>query len=239
MDALEQEIALALTAPETTSAELAKLVERVMAAAAAADEEAASERKRALDPAVQVDAQAASAAVVSAEFRRDRLNAAVPRLQLRAAKREAGERYAVWVRQFEQVRVQRDAVAVALRALYAPFVPRLLDILERIEQIDHAIKQINSAKPMDADEANGDGLHLELVETAARGAGRLNETLIARDLKLPHWDPADGYAWPPHRLALQFQMSEFETQQIERSRAEVRQRARDIAAAAERLEAAE
>jgi hypothetical protein len=228
MDALESEIALALTAREITSAELAQLIERVTAAAVAADEEAAKESKRALDPAVLVDTQAAYAAVVNAEFKRDRLSAALPRLQHWCAKVEAGERYSRWVIDYDNVRAQRDAVAAELRGLYAPLVVKLVDLLERIEAVDAEVKRVNAVKPNDADQANGDGRYLDLVERTARGAGRLNESMIARDLKLPHWDPADGYAWPVFRLALPFRLSELEERQIRQSREEVRQRARDI-----------
>ena len=77
MDTVEQEIALALTSPGTTSAELAQLIEQATAAAAAADEEAEKKRGNALDPTVLVDIQAVSAAVVAAELKRDRLQAAV------------------------------------------------------------------------------------------------------------------------------------------------------------------
>jgi hypothetical protein len=73
MDTLEQEIALALTSPGTTSAELAQRIDQATTAAAAADEQAAKERRHALDPAVLVDTQAVSAAVVAAELKRDRL----------------------------------------------------------------------------------------------------------------------------------------------------------------------
>src|SRR6516165_5271829 len=108
MDDLESEIAGALTSSAITSSELARLIEQVITAAAAADEAAAQERARALDPAVVVDTQAVSAAIVAAELRRDRLNAALPRLQTRCAKVDAAERYARWILDYDKVRGQRD-----------------------------------------------------------------------------------------------------------------------------------
>ena len=239
MDILEQEIALALTSPGTKSAELAQLIEQATAAAAAADEEAEKKRSNALDPTVLVDAQAVSAAVVAAELKRDRLQGAVPRLQQRYTKVEAAERYARWIVDYDNVRAQRDAVASELLALYAPLVIKIVDVLERVEAIDGEVKRVNATKPTDADQSNGDGRYLDLVETAARGAGRLNETLIVRDLRLPHWVPSDGLAWPPYRLALPFKLSELEERQVRQQHEEVRQRARAIAEQIERQLAAE
>ena len=240
MDDLESEIAGALTSSAITSSELARLIEQVITAAAAADEAAAQERARALDPAVVVDTQAVSAAIVAAELRRDRLNAALPRLQTRCAKVDAAERYARWILDYDKVRGQRDALAAELQALYAPLVVKLVSLLERIESIEDAVKSINASKPMEAEAANGDGRWLDPVETVARGGGRLNETLIARDLRLPHWDAADGLAWPPYRPMLPFQLSELEAQRVRQQHDEVRQRAQAIAEAVERqLTAAE
>jgi hypothetical protein len=239
MDDLESKIAVALTAPDVSSGDAAHLIAVLVDAADAADKEATKERERALDPTVIVDTQAVSAAVVAAELRRDRLQRALPRLQQRFTKLEAAERYARWVVDYDDVRARRDTLAAELRALYPPLVVKLADLMERIEANDAEVKRINATKPVDADAANGDGRRLDLAETAARGAGRLNETLIVRDLKVPHWNPADGLAWPPFRLALPFQLSELEENQIRQQRDGVRQRARDIATEVERQLAAE
>jgi hypothetical protein len=159
----------------------------------------------------------------------------LPRLQETFSKVAAEEAYNDWViSAYEPVKAERDAAAAELRALYAPLVTRLADLLGRIEAIDAEVKRVNNSKPTNADAANGDGRFLYGVETHARGAGRLNETLLARDLKLPHWTPADGYAWPPHRPALQFKLSELEEKQIRQQRDAVRQRARDVATEVER-----
>jgi hypothetical protein len=158
----------------------------------------------------------------------------LPRLRQRFTKLEAAERYARWVVDYDDVRARRDTLAAELRALYPPLVVKLADLMERIEANAEEVRRINATKPVDADAANGDGRRLDLVETAARGAERLNETLIVRDLKVPHWNPADGLAWPPFRLALPFQLSELEENQIRQQRDEVRQRARDIATEVER-----
>jgi hypothetical protein len=198
-----------------------------------------SSANEALDPTVLVDTEAVSSAVVAAELRRDRLQAALPRLQQRFVKLEAAERYARWMVDYEDIRARRDTLAAELRALYPPLVVKLADLMDRIEAIDSEVKRINATKPIDADAANGDGRGLDLVETVARGGARLNETVIVRDLKLPHWNPGDGFAWPPFRLALPFQLSELEENQIRQQRDGVRQRARDVATEVGRHLAAE
>ena len=174
MDDLESKIAAGLTARETTSADLKKLVEQVTVAAQAADEEATKQRQGAMDPTRVIDTQAVSAAIVDAELKRDRLREALPRLHGRFVKAEAAERYATWVIDYDRVQAERDAAAQELRVLYAPLVTRLADLLERIEAIDAEVRRVNNSKPMNADAANGDGRILSGVETHARGAGRFN-----------------------------------------------------------------
>ena len=151
---------------------------------------------------------------------------------------EAAESYATWVIDYDRVLTLRDAAAQELRALYAPLVTRLVDVLERIETIDAEVERVNNAKPMNADAANGDGRFLYGVETHARGAGHFNETILTRDLRLPNWAAADGYAWPPYRPALPFKLSELEEKQIHQQQLAVRERARAIAGEVERQQAA-
>ena len=185
-----------------------------------------------------INTQAVSAAIVDAELKRDRLREALPRLHGRFVKVEAAERYATWVVDYDRVLAQRDAAAQELRAVYAPLVMRLADLLERIEAIDAEVNCVNNAKPMNADAARGDGRISHGVEIHARGAGRYNETILTRDLRLPNWVPADGLAWPPYRPALPFKLSELEQKQVDQQRLAVLERARAIAGEVERQQAA-
>jgi hypothetical protein len=170
METLERRIAAAFGVGDTpTAAELGRLIEETTAAAAATDEVAEEERKKALDPTAVVDAQAASVAIMTAELTRDRLQAALPRLQHRLTKVEAQERYDRWLVDYEAVKAKRDAAAAGLHVLYAPFVVKLTDLLEQIEAIDADVKRVNDAKSVDADAANGDGRNLRPVEAEARG----------------------------------------------------------------------
>ncbi len=239
MDTLEHRIASALSATAITSSKLAALIQETEAAIVEADKVAEQERLKALDPLRSPNAAQARQVMEDAAFACDRLRTVLPRLQESFSKVAAREAYDDWVlTAYEPVKAQRDAAAAELRMLYAPFVVRMADLLLRIEQIDGAIRRVNDTRPR-CESANGDGRHLQSVETEARGAGRLNETLIVRDLKLPHWHPNDGLAWPPYRLALPFKLSEAEERQIRQQHEEVRQRARAIAEEIERPQAAE
>ena len=80
---LEQRIAAALTATDITSSDLRQLLVDVEAAAAAADADATKAREAALDPAVVIDTAKVGAAVATATLARDRVQAALPRLQQR------------------------------------------------------------------------------------------------------------------------------------------------------------
>jgi hypothetical protein len=82
---LDERIAAALTSTDITSTDLAALIVEVKAAAEAADENATKAREQALDPAVVVDVASVGAAVATATLTRDRLQAALPRLQERQA----------------------------------------------------------------------------------------------------------------------------------------------------------
>ena len=239
MDTLEHRIASALSAAAITSSELAALIQETEAAIVEADTVAEQERLKALDTVRSPNAAEARRAMEDAQFACDRLRTALPRLQESFNKVAAEEAYNNWViTAYEPVKAERDGAAAELRSLYAPFVVKMADLLLRIEQIDSAIRRVNDTRPR-CESADGDGRHLQSVETEARGAGRLNETLISRDLKLPHWRPGDGYAWPINRLALPFHLSEFEAKQIAEEQERVHRRAIAVAEEVERQQAAE
>ena len=174
---------------------------------------------------------AASAAILAANLTRDHLNAALPRLQDRLTKVEAQERYDRWLVDFEAVKAKRDAAAAELKVLYAPFVVKITDLLLTIEQIDAEVRRLASAKPYDADAANGDGRNLRPVEAEARGVEgfRQEQASIMRDLKLPHWAVDAGFAWPPHRPLALAQLSQREYDQFQQQQECVRQQARATA----------
>jgi hypothetical protein len=93
---LEQRIASALNAAAITSSDLDTLIAESEAAAAAADLAAAKAREAALDPAVVVDTAKMGAAVATATLSRDRLQAALPRLQQQLKQAREREYTAAW-----------------------------------------------------------------------------------------------------------------------------------------------
>ena len=97
---LEQRIGKALTGT-VTSAELSALVADTEFAIEAAEKAANAERAKALDPLQSPDADAAHAAMRSAEFAVQRLRSVLPRLQQRYRAIEAQETYKAWATTFD------------------------------------------------------------------------------------------------------------------------------------------
>jgi hypothetical protein len=201
MTTLEQKIASALADDSITSTALAELITEVEIAIVAADKVAEEEREKALDPLASPDAKKARAAMEDAEFRRDRLRTVLPRLQQRFSVVEAHERYERWLKDYERVKDKRDAAAEELKVIYPEFEAKLVGLLLRIEEVDREAKRVNSEKPFDAKEANGDGRWLLETELVARGLDhfRIHDLQIMRDLKLPQFEAGAQLAWPPHR----------------------------------------
>jgi hypothetical protein len=201
MAALEQKIASALADDSITSTGLAELITEVETAIVAADKAAEEEREKALDPLASPDVAKARAVMEDAAFVRDRLRTVLPRLQTRFSEVEAHERYERWVVDYEQAKAKHDGLVQELRATYPVIEEKLTDLLLRIETCDREAKRVNSAKPFDAKEANGDSRWLLETELVARGLDhfRIHDLQIMRDLKLPQFESGAQLAWPPHR----------------------------------------
>jgi hypothetical protein len=119
----------------------------------------------------------------------------LPRLKKHYETVAAREELARWRSRHNEVKERRDAAAANLQALYEPFVEQIVPLLLEIEQIDHAIGQVNATTPADG----ATKMRLEPVEIVARAPSGPNWSSIIRDLRLPHWAPHAGQAWPPHR----------------------------------------
>ena len=119
---LEQRIAAALTSTDITPSDLATLIAEVEAAAQAADEDATKAREQALDPAVVVDAAKVGAAVATATLTRDRLQAALPRLQERLKQVREQEDLAAWKAEAEELEARRVAKMTEFADFYPPDV---------------------------------------------------------------------------------------------------------------------
>jgi hypothetical protein len=202
---LEQRIANALCS-EISSAEVEALIGETETRAAAAEEAAAEARVRALDPTV-LD-PSARAAATDAEFVRDRLRAALPKLQTRLAELGKAEAYARWIVEYDRVKPLRDALAEELRELYPDFVGRLTDLLRRIQAVDAEASRVSYARPIDAP---NDGRRLRSVELEARDMEgfALYDLSILRDLKLPSWEQREKLVWPPPAAPLMMMPANF------------------------------
>ena len=96
---------------------------------------AVAAKTHALDP-LTVDAAAARAALADAEFLRDRLQTALPKLQARQREVAAAERYRKWATEHDEAAAEQRALAQELTELYPPFEAKIVDLLLRIEKAD-------------------------------------------------------------------------------------------------------
>ena len=87
----------------------------VEAAAEEADATATKTREEALDPTIVIDAAKVGAGVATAELTRDRLQAALPRLQERHKQVRQAEAVAAWTAEAEELESRRMALMTEFR----------------------------------------------------------------------------------------------------------------------------
>jgi hypothetical protein len=193
---LEERIAAALV-DDITSPDLATLIAETEAAIVEATATAEAERTKALDLLASPDATSARQAMQAAEFARDRLQAALPRLQDRYYEVIKAEEFARWLPRQEAVKARRDALAAELRDRYIPFVNEFVSLLLEIEEADREVRSVNEAAPRDG----ATGMYLYSVEEEARGPDYSGGSWrsILKDLRLPSWERSSVPLWPPHR----------------------------------------
>jgi hypothetical protein len=189
VNTLEERIASALSA-NVASSYLEALVAEVENAAAAAEEAAVEARKHALDPTV-TDPNARTA-LTDAEFARDRLQNALPRLQARQRGAAAAELSKAWVLQYDKVVAEQRALAAELAALYPPFEVKIVDLLSRAQKADNRASHLSFTKPS---LTYDDGRWALRTEEMAR-EGHAGGLSILKDMKLPSWSGSSA-AWPP------------------------------------------
>jgi hypothetical protein len=192
---LESRLAIALTATDAKSSDLAKLIAETESAIATADKTAEEERAKALDPALSPDPKAAREVMEDAEFAAARLRTVLPRLQDRCRELQAQEYTAAWKMDFERVEAKRDALAAEYAETYPQVVERLVDLLHRVEACDREVSHINRMAP------SGARAHLRGVELTARGIERLlqPDIEIHKELRLPNFKRSANeplLAWP-------------------------------------------
>jgi hypothetical protein len=188
---LEQRIAVALGNENTSSAELATLINEVEAAAIAADDAATNLRSKALDLVAMPDPADAHQCIVNAEMTRDRLNNIMPRLRDKLSAALYAERCERWYADCERVQARVEEAVAAFRA-YPEHAQAIADMFALAENIDKEISRINGSAP--------EGVHTRLkpVELQARGLDRFDRyhpSLIAT-VELGCWEDSSRNLWP-------------------------------------------
>src|SRR5262249_57394792 len=144
---IEQRIAAMLSATDAKSDAIASLIEEVETAAREADEAATKAREQALDPAVVVDVVEVGVAVASAALARDRLQAALPRLQQQLKEAREREYTAQWLEDYAAVKAKRDELVAELRERYPQLVDEMVGLMTRMAETDKEVDRVNSAAP--------------------------------------------------------------------------------------------
>ena len=126
-------------------------------------------------PAFVIDTIKAGTTVASAMLTRDRLQAALPRLQQQHKEVQEKEYVERWRKDFKRVEAKRDALATEYAETYPQVVEWLVDLLHRAEACDREASQVNCTSP------SGARAHLCKVELKARG----NEQLLQPDIESP------------------------------------------------------
>jgi hypothetical protein len=185
---LEQRIASALTATDITSTDLAALIAEVEAAAQAADENATRTREEALDPGVVVDTAKVGAAVATAELARDRLRAALPRLETRYRETVEAEALAAWRAEADELEPRGVALLDGFAEFYPEMAKRIANHLDDMRAFDKQVDDLNRRRP--------NGVHALSHSTPA----------LAKELRIPSPYKTSELWWPPPapNLALQY-----------------------------------
>jgi hypothetical protein len=185
---LEQRIAAALTPTDIASTDLAALIAEVEGAAQAADENATRAREEALDPAVVVDTAKVGAAVATAELTRDRLRAALPRLETRYRETVEAEALAAWRAEADELEPRGVALLDGFAEFYPEMAKRIANHLDDMRAFDKQVDDLNRRRP------NG-------VPALSRSTPAL-----AKDLRIPSPYKTSELWWPPPapNLALQY-----------------------------------
>jgi hypothetical protein len=163
MSTLDDRIAAAFGSG-VKSDNVAVLITEAEASMVSATDAADKARMRALDPALSAkEVVEARRSMEDAAFARDRLQAALPRLQerfkeLRAAEEDARR----WVA-YDKAKAERDKLAEELARVYPPIVEKLAELVTRLAANDKQLEVANRhARPSGAE-------YVRTAEEVARG----------------------------------------------------------------------
>jgi hypothetical protein len=190
---LERQISTVLTEDSSNSSVIATLIAETETAIVTADQDAKLEQERVFDPLAAPDPKAVREAMQAAEFVQTWLRSALLRRQQRLRETQERERRAKWYADYEALKSRRDALAAEFREVYTEFEARVVDLLTRTAANDAEISNLHSAR------SSGVKLHLLEAELVARGLERFTRDVpsIAKELKLPAFEPGQPPAWPP------------------------------------------
>jgi hypothetical protein len=178
---------------------IAALIAEAEGAAVASGESAERARQRALDPALMANAVAeARREMDDAQFKRERLQTAVTRLQARLKEVKAEEENRRRWTVYEKLKAERDRLAAELKAIYPAIEAKLGKLISDLEKNEREIFFIN------CHELPAGAQRLESAELIARGleswrVGMADVVRLTEQLCLPAFkhDPHRPYAWPP------------------------------------------
>jgi hypothetical protein len=181
-----------------SSVELREMIPETEAALTAAEAAAQAERQKSLDPIASADTAEAEKVVWAAEFRRDRLRAALSRLRQRHDEVQAAEYAARRQVNYDTVKAKRDDLAKELAEYYPSLVDRFCDLFCRVKEVDQECARINS------EAAAGEHRYLLGVELTARGLQNfsISNPSIMETVRLPNWEHSDHMDWPPPKIPL-------------------------------------
>jgi len=178
---LEKDIVAMLADTRASSASVASMIEKVERVVAVAEKAAAAEEIKALD--LETDPATARAARDEVVFARDRLRAALPKLQQQLASAYAAEDLAGWIAEYRALKVRRDAVALRFQRRYPELASELSDILAEVGALDEEIGELDGRSPP--------GHHLDQIDVMALGS----------KVVLPPAMPGQAQMWPrPRRI---------------------------------------
>jgi hypothetical protein len=200
---LEEQIASVLADDNIASDVVATLFYETETAAEEANKAATKLREASLDPTQTIDVAKVAASVASAELTRDRLRAALLRLQARWQEIAEAEALVAWSKDFETVRTERDAMVKVFAETYPRAVTELVNLMHRIAEVDKQVDRVNRSAP------SGAHGRLHCVEREARGQLLQPEISIPAELKLPAFDRKGGslFDWPPPQPNLAVEMA--------------------------------
>ena len=140
-----------------------------------------------------------------AELTRDRLKAALPRLQARHQQVADAEEYGRWAATFDQLKPR--AAADRLKAIYQKVEAELIPALAEARAMDGEVRGVANLKPYHLPQANGEDQGLPTVEAAARALTGVNPDFSLMTMRLPAFDAPNQLAWPPYEVPLAVQVA--------------------------------